>query len=548
MPHRSPRRAARLRPPSYEDCAPRAPESKASREAILEEIAREEARIAELERAIEVSRSRLQRLHETLKAAAGPSPDVKVPRTPAEKIGLFRSLFRGREDVFPVRFVSRKTGKAGYAPQCSNKWEPACILKKGGRCSDCPNQAFVPITDRVIADHLQGRIVMGIYPLLQDDTCWFLAVDFDDRSWKEDVIAFVETCRSHAIPVAIERSRSGNGAHAWFFFSEPVPASLARQMGSYLITETTNRRHELSLSSYDRLFPNQDTMPRGGFGNLIALPLQYDARQHDNSVFVDDRFVPYSDQWAFLASIRRMSLKDVEALAGEGMRRSHGVGVRFLDEDAPAPWNEPPSRRNALPRYEGPLPAQIKGVLAQRLFIEKAGLPSPMLNRTKRIAAFQNPEFYKRQKMRLSTAGVPRVICCAEDFEAHIALPRGCVEEVRELLADHEVELVIDDQRTDGVAVECEFRGELSPVQEEAARALLAQIPASSLGRPGSAKPCLEPISSRAGRGIRSSSFIESRFSSSGLPSSRCFSASTKRTSVRSVAVSANRTASSTSR
>lgn len=184
---------------------------------------------------------------------------ARVPQIPSEKVQLFRSLFRGREGVFPIRFVSKKTGKPGYAPLCDNDWKPVCIPKTGGKCSDCPNRAFTPVGAQVIEGHLKGRHVMGIYPLFEDGTCWLLAADFDQRSWKEDIAAFADTCRDLGIPVAIDRSRSGNGAHAWFFFSAPVPASVARQMGPYLMTETMNRRHELSMGSYDRLFPNQDT-------------------------------------------------------------------------------------------------------------------------------------------------------------------------------------------------------------------------------------------------------------------------------------------------
>jgi hypothetical protein len=225
-------------------------------------------------------------------------------RTPADKIRLFRSLFRGREDIFPTRFVSAKTGKSGYAPACRNKFvRSVCQLPKV-RCGDCPNQAFTPFDDTAVVGHLTGRHLMGIYPLLADESCWFLAVDFDKSTWIEDVGAFVETFRRVGLPAAVERSRSGNGAHVWFFFSSPVPAAAARKMGCYLITETMSRRHELSMESYDRLFPSQDTMPRGGFGNLIALPLQHGPRALGNSVFIDDQLRPYPDdeQWSYLVA------------------------------------------------------------------------------------------------------------------------------------------------------------------------------------------------------------------------------------------------------
>lgn len=151
------------------------------------------------------------------------------------------------------------------------------------KCGDCPNQAFIPVSDRAVVDHLQGRHVVGVYPMLEDGRCWLLAADFDRQCWAEDVAAFVDTCRAMGVAVAVERSRSGEGAHVWFFFAAPILASTARKMGCYLITETMARRHELSLESYDRLFPNQDTLPRGGFGNLIALPLQHGARQRGSA-------------------------------------------------------------------------------------------------------------------------------------------------------------------------------------------------------------------------------------------------------------------------
>lgn len=425
-----------------------------------------------------------------------PPSDRKVSRTSAEKVSLFRSLFRGRPDLVPVRFVSKKTGKPGYAPACDNKWEPAlCLLRTGGKCSDCMNQAFVPVSDQVVTDHLQGRYVMGVYPLLEDETCWFLAVDFDKRSWKEDVGAFAETCRSVGTPVVIERSRSGNGAHAWFFFTAPVSANVARRMGCYLITETMSRRHELSMESYDRLFPNQDTMPRGGFGNLIALPLQYEPRQQGNSVFIDERLEPLADQWGYLASVQRIEPASAEVIAREATRTGQVIGVRFAEvigdsEDA-APWTRPPSGRIAVTRITDPLPSAVRAVLAQRLFIEKAKLPAPLLNQLKRLAAFQNPEFYKKQRMRLSTAMTPRVVTCADELAHHVSLPRGCVLEAEQLLRKQGVTLTIEDQRCDGAALDLQFKGELTTVQKDAASALLKHDTGIFVGPPGIGKTVL---------------------------------------------------------
>ena len=202
-------------------------------------------------------------------------------RSPAQaKIALFRSLFRGREDVYPQRFESRKTGRAGYSPACGNEWVRGICEKPRIKCSECPHQRFLPITDEVIRWHLCGHddkgrdFVMGVYPMLRDETCFFLAADFDKATWQEDTGAFLETCREMNVPAVLERSRSGNGGHVWFFFNEAVPAVLARKLGTYILTKTMERRPEIGLDSYDRLFPNQDTLPGGGFGNLIALPLQ----------------------------------------------------------------------------------------------------------------------------------------------------------------------------------------------------------------------------------------------------------------------------------
>jgi hypothetical protein len=473
------------------------------RSALLEELAREEARLADLDRQREAARTRVENLRAELTALPTGEPanlpvplatGARVPATSEAKVKLFRTLFKGREDVFPTRFVSKKTGQAGYAPACANKFmRGVCDLPRV-KCGDCPNQAFIPVDDQVVLDHLRGRHVMGVYPLLDDETCCFLAIDFDKGCWQEDVTAFVETCKVLAVPVAVERSRSGNGAHTWFFFAVPVAASVARKMGCYLITETMARRHQLSMHSYDRLFPNQDTMPRGGFGNLIALPLQHEPRKRGNSVFIDQGFQPYADQWVFLASVSWMTTSTVDALAREATRRGQIVGVRLAepaDGEEATPWARPPSGRSRRVLIPGPVPGEIRTVLAQRLFVDKADLPSPLLNQIKRLAAFQNPEFYKKQSMRLSTAITPRVIACAEELPKHIALPRGCRDDLEELLREHGATVFIDDQRREGDPAQFKFQGELTATQGQAARALLQHDIGVFVAPPGIGKTVL---------------------------------------------------------
>jgi hypothetical protein len=293
-----------------------------------------------------------------------PSKIVHRHSSPEVKVALFRSLFRGRDDVYPRRFESRRTGKSGYQPACANEWTRGICEKPKIKCAECPNRHFLPIAAETIRWHLSGRdgsgreFVMGLYPMLQDETCFFLAADFDKAHWREDADAFLETCRKMNVPAALERSRSGNGGHVWLFFNEAIPANLARKLGSYLLTETMERRPDIGLDSYDRFFPNQDTLPQGGFGNLIALPLQKGPRECGNSVFLDDQFAPHTDQWAFLAGIHKITRLSAEDIVRDAERKGRIVGVRLvlLNEDDTTPWTAPPSRRQREPPITEPLP------------------------------------------------------------------------------------------------------------------------------------------------------------------------------------------------
>ena len=404
-------------------------------------------------------------------------------RSPGQaKIALFRSLFRGREDVYPQRFESRKTGRAGYSPACGNEWVRGICEKPRIKCSECPHQHFLPVTDDVIRWHLCGQddkgreFVMGVYPMLRDETCFFLAADFDKATWQQDAGAFLETCRQMSVPAALERSRSGNGGHVWFFFNEAVPAALARKLGTHILTKTMECRPEVGLDSYDRLFPSQDTLPVGGFGNLIALPLQKRFRELGNSVFLDERFVPHSDQWKFLSLIRRIRRQEVEEIVHRADIKGQIIGVRLApesEEDEDTPWKKP-SRSRTKVSIIGPLPESLELILGNQIYVPKDVLPPALRNRLIRLAAFQNPEFYRLQGLRLPTYDRPRIIACAEDHAKHIGLPRGCLDEVRQTLSDLNIKALVRDERNPGLPLKATFQGELRPEQTVAAIAMLA--------------------------------------------------------------------------
>ena len=411
-------------------------------------------------------------------------PKVTNESPQEQKIALFRSLFRGREDVYPRRFESKRTGKSGFQPVCRNEWIRPICQKPKIKCGECENRDLIPLSDDVIRNHLIGidptdryrrEFVIGVYPMLVDETCWFLAVDFDKEEWKENSRAYLETCETFNVSAVLERSRSGKGGHIWIFFSEPIPAKLARQLGAFMLTRTMETRPEMGFRSYDRFFPSQDTLPRGGFGSLIALPLQAKPRKKGNSLFVDENFHPYSDQWSYLSEVQRMSFAEIQSVVDKAAYRGGVLGVRFVstDEDDISPWLYSPSGRKPEVKIKGPLPASVELMLANQIYISKEGLPPVLKNKLIRLAAFQNPEFYKAQAMRFPTYDKPRIVHCCEDFPKHIGLPIGCLGDIFELLHSLGIKTEVIDERFAEVQINAKFIGELRPEQQAAADALL---------------------------------------------------------------------------
>ncbi len=399
--------------------------------------------------------------------------------TPEEKIRVFRSLFSGRTDVFPVRFESRKSGRSGYQPACKNEWRAGVCFKPKIKCAKCGHREFIQVSDEVIRQHLSGKdtqgkpFVMGVYPLMEDETCSFLAVDFDKVDWRNDASAFLDACAELETEAYLERSRSGNGGHVWLFFHEPIPAFLARKFGSMLLTGAMDARPELGFDSYDRFFPNQDRMPKGGFGNLIALPLQKAARADGNSVFVDRAFEPFPDPWSLLSNVCKIPKDRVVELVKEAERDDLILSVRAApEEDDRQPWLMPPSR-NAAVKISGEHPESIELVLGNQVYVPKATLSPSLRNAVMRLAAFRNPEFYKAQAMRMPVFNKPRIIACAEEFPEHIGLPRGCKDELVALLESLSIEVRVSDQRTEGKPLDVSFCGELRSEQLLAGMAML---------------------------------------------------------------------------
>ena len=398
----------------------------------------------------------------TLFPTVEPLPNIDARSPMAAKVGLVRALFRGRGDVYALGWASRRSGKEGYSPAVAG----------GGSRTSRPRD-YLPLTDEVIEDHLLGEKAIGVYPLVKGDACWFLACDFDGPGWALDALAFLASCRDEGIPVALERSRSGSGAHAWIFFSGQVPAVSSRRLGTYLLRAAMARRGEMGLDSYDRLFPSQDVVPRGSFGNLIALPLQGKSREQGNTEFLDPATLePWPDQWALLSSVQRVSPEALQA---------------FVDSIGPVLTGSAvaSSKVNVT---DHPPPERIAGALGSMLSVDKAGIPPSLLSSIKHLASLHNPMFYERQRLRLSTYKTPRFIKCYEEDLSHVHVPRGLGESLRAVVRAAGSTLVVTDHRPVPPSLSLSFRGTLGDVQREAVTTIAEEEFAVLVAPPGTGK------------------------------------------------------------
>ena len=377
----------------------------------LDETARELARLRAENERLRTLLALAQRTKTILDQSKPEPPPRGASPTPAnEKVALLRRLFRGRDNVYACRWENARTGKSGYAPVVVGGWS-----RHGPK-------TYLPLTDAAFERHLRGRESIGVYPLLEDDTCWFVACDLDGATWQLDALALLEACEEHGVPATLERSRSGTGGHVWIFFTAPVAASAARRLGALLLRAAMTRRVELDLASYDRLFPNQDFLPAKGFGNLIALPLQGRCRAAGRSVFLDPTTLePWPDQWAFLNSLERVAPEQLERLITEHEEVAVGPAL---------------SGRSALGRRDDRLPAEIACTIGADIAIARADLPPSLLAELKHLASLHNPLFYERQRLRLSTHQTPRLIRCYEEDLTRLHLPRGLHGQLADAVAD----------------------------------------------------------------------------------------------------------------
>lgn len=394
-----------------------------------------------------------------------------------DKLELFRNLFSGRKDVHAHGY-RRKDGGIGYTPACANEWRPGICPKANHqriKCAECRSRTFLELNDAAIIAHFKGsddrlRDVIGQYVLDKDCNTNVLVIDFDKADWKEAANAIRLVAKKHGIDAAIERSRSGNGAHIWFFFLEPINAKTARDFGSCLIAEAAALNKTITFEAFDRMIPAQSTIPEGGFGNLIALPFQGKAQREGNSVFVDERFEPFPDQWLYLSQIQLISRATVDRLIEDTKNKPLGIATAAATNKTRRNVQKP---RKRLPLTPRDFPSNLLVTQADMLYIPEKSLSPAAQMEIRRLATFANPEFFRAQSMHQSVFGKPRLIDLSELRDGRVAIPRGCKAQLEQLIQEAHVTAHYSDERSTGNPIEMAFKGTLHPEQQIAADQML---------------------------------------------------------------------------
>jgi len=450
-------------------------------------------RIAQIEQELQSLESRRKQLLAEMQMLQreGTPQDLplaeSVPQSSEEKLALFLSLFGTRRSVYPRLWKNPKSGQKGYSPACRNEWVRGICEKPRVKCSECHHQNFPPLDRSAVYDHLTGKQTIGTYAIKEDDTCCFLVADFDGEGWETDVTAYRRSAEELGFEIAVERSRSGNGGHAWLFFQQPVPAVVARRLGTLIVARAASTNARFNLSTYDRFFPNQDTLPKGGFGNLIALPLQADPRRSGNTVFLDSELQPLTDQWAYLASVKKAVLADIQRII-ESI-----TGAVSAEEDA----KEEPFSLLFDERALDSIPKAVTpGIFTGNLVVEKRaqlsvsleGVPSPLGAALRRLGTIANPIFYEKQRLRFPTFNIPRFIFCGEEHKNRLILPRGTLPEIEKLILKAGGNLVVNDLLPSATPLHVQFHGVLTPVQERAVDIMMNYDNGILVAPPGAGK------------------------------------------------------------
>lgn len=381
-----------------------------------------------------------------------------------DKVKIYSSLFKGREDVYAYYAENKNdSNKKYYIPACLNEWKYGVCNKTCGKsCKECLNRINSPLDLNVIKNHMYNGKTIGIYPLLDDDTCYFLAFDFDNKKdnkyIEEDVLAFVSICKKYQVPYSIEKSRSGKGIHIWIFFNINIKAITARKLGTLLLSKTMEIRDTLTIDSFDRMFPNQDYLPTGGYGNLIALPFQTEPSKYGNTIFIDDNFIPIKNQIEYLENVKKMSEEDVFNVIKK--LSSENIDITNFDLTYKS-------------KKDIKLPKTVNVILDNMIYIDKANLSSSAKNYLKRLATFCNPEFYRKQRYRLPVYNTPMIIDCSHENEKYLKLPRGTMDNFYSVCHDYNVVLKIIDNRNNGNKLDLKFKGKLKSEQNKALENLI---------------------------------------------------------------------------